>query len=105
MLYYIEFLIKYGSYGLITILALIIFFLARWIVNNHLASIKLMIGDVDRTVKALHVRLDKEENKRNDKDEEQGKELVSIKKDIEYMSKDIKRIDEKYGRYFNGRTS
>ena len=102
MLIYIDFLIKYGSYGLITILALIIFFLSRWIVNNHLASIKLMIGDVDRTVKALHKRLDEEEIVRDKKDEEQGKEIVAIQKDIEYISKDIKRIYDKTNRY-NGK--
>lgn len=110
---YIEFLIKYGSYGLITILCIVIFLLTRWIVNNHLASISkaivetknsltLKIEDVDRTVKALHKRLDEEEVMRDRKDEEQGKELVGIAKDIEYISKDVKRIDDKVGRYLNG---
>ena len=113
MIMYIDFIIKYGSYGLITILCIVIFLLTRWIVYNHLASISkaivetknsltLKIEDVDRTVKALHKRLDEEEVKRDKKDEEQGKELVSITKDIEYISKDIKRIDEKLIRY-NGR--
>jgi hypothetical protein len=116
MLYYIEFIIKYGSYGLITILAIVIIILTRWIIFNHLAGISkailetknlllVKIEDVDRTVKALHKRLDEEEIVRDKKDEEQGKQLVAVGKDIEYMTKDIKRIDDKYSRYFNGRTS
>ena len=113
MLFYIDFIIKYGSYGLITILAIVIIVLTRWIIFNHLAgiskailetknSLTLKIEDVDRTIKALHKRLDEEELMRDKKDEEQGKELVAIQKDIEYISKDIKRIDDKISRY-NGR--
>jgi len=105
MLIYIDLLVKYGAYGLIAILCFVIFTLTRWIIGNHIESLKVLIADVDRTVKALHKRLDEEEVVRDKKDEEQGKQLVAIGKDIEYMTKDIKRIDDKYSRYFNNKTN
>jgi hypothetical protein len=105
MLYYIEFIIKYGSYGLITILCFVIYLLAKWILNNHIEALKESIKKIDLKITGIGKSLDDEKVKRELKDEEQGKELVAIGKDIEYMTKDIKRIDDKYSRYFNGRTS
>lgn len=99
----IELVIKYGAYGLILVLCIVIFLLVRWILGNHIESLKTAIADVDKRVKGIGESLDKERIARDTKDEEQGKDIVKIQKDIEYMSKDIKRVDDKVSKYFNGK--
>jgi len=104
MFAYIELLVKYGAYGLIAILCFVIYLLAKWIINNHIEALKEAIKKVDLKITGIGKSLDDEKIKRELKDEEQGKELVKITKDIEYMRKDVDRIDGKMQKYLNGKT-
>jgi hypothetical protein len=102
MLIYIDLVVKYGAYGLIAILCFVIFLLTRWIINNHIHGLGEQIEKLDGKLTGIGKSLDAEKITRDAKDEEQGKDIVKIQKDIEYMGKDIKRIDDKISKYFNG---